>query len=124
MVSLIVTDLRDPYSGENRGVIAEKYDSSAIFPAIRLERDGAVAFVDWPITAIGQNLAACNRVGGMRKRVRVWDAHTSKPRIVDSGRTIAPHTLELKGSRLTWKHGKRLRHASLSCRRRQTRINS
>jgi hypothetical protein len=101
LTTVNVTDLRDRDSGLSRIVLAEPGDTIAVVPAIRLKRNGAFAFTEYPEDAPG------------RVRVKVCDAQSSRVRVVDSGRGIAPRTLRLEGSRLTWKHGKRLRHATL-----------
>jgi hypothetical protein len=50
----------------------------------------------------------------MTKHVFAWPRSSRVgPRLLDSGRTIDPRTLKLSGSRLSWRHGKKLRRATL-----------
>jgi hypothetical protein len=78
-----------------------------------LKSNGAVASIDCPDVGPNDSSRACGRAGGSKKRVRLWNAGAARPRLVDAGRGIDPRTLKLRGSRLTWKHGRRLRHAVL-----------
>jgi hypothetical protein len=113
LTTINVTDLRDPVSGINRSADLAGPENTAFVPAIRLKSNGAVASIDCPDVGPNDSSRACGRAGGSKKRVRLWNAGAARPRLVDAGRGIDPRTLKLRGSRLTWKHGRRLRHAVL-----------
>ncbi|MEA2467316.1 MAG: hypothetical protein QOJ57_1442, partial [Thermoleophilaceae bacterium] len=110
--SMVVTDLRDPDSGDNRGTTVAGPDDGAYVVATRLKPNGAVAWIDCPF-AIEITRERCARVGARSKDVFAWNAAAQKPRRLDHGRRIDPRSFRLRGSRLTWRKRGRLRHATL-----------
>ncbi len=80
---------------------AESYQSVG---SLVLKRDGAVAWIGMG-SSIGQHTH--------RTEVYKADSHGSVQRL-DSGDAIRPGSLVLSGSRLSWKHGDTVRHATLS----------
>jgi hypothetical protein len=110
--SMVVTDLRDPDSGLNRGFsVAGPYDGAHVV-ATRLKQNGAVAWIDCP-HAIETTRERCAHVGASSKYVFAWGATAEKPRRLDHGRRIDPRSFKLRGSRLTWRKRGKLRHATL-----------
>jgi hypothetical protein len=112
--ALIVTDLRDPAGGVSRGWGIATTESAEL-AAIRLRANGAVAWIGCatdqaPYGALNDS---CQHRGGDRKEVWVWPVRRRKPSLVDRGRIIDPRSFHLRGSKLTWRHGPKLRHARL-----------
>jgi hypothetical protein len=116
---LAVRDMRDPESGINRTaeLVQEgaKHTTGGLMVAARLRRNGAVAWIACPSSGRpGQTFARCRRVGGMTKLLYAWHAAPgSKPRLLDRGSSIRPGSLRLRGSALSWRHGRRVGHARL-----------
>jgi hypothetical protein len=100
--TIYVTDLRDPDSGLNRSAgLGKGIDDPVLVFTTRLKPNGAVAWVDQ------------GEEPGRPVAVHAWNAHAAKPRLLDRGRRIAPRSLRLKGSRLTWRKRGKVRHATL-----------
>jgi hypothetical protein len=93
-----VTDLRDSLSGVNRAALLKGTHATAELLASRLKANGAVAFVD---------------LLGATKHVKVWGAHATLPRLVDSGRRINENSLGLRGSIVSWRNAGKLHRARL-----------
>jgi hypothetical protein len=111
--TLVVRDLRDPEGGVRRDVPAASTEAGEV-AAVRLRGNGAVAWISCPASEVPLGLSrACQQRGGDRKQVWVLSTRTRRPRLADSGRQIDPRSFRLRGERLTWRHGKRLRHAVL-----------
>jgi hypothetical protein len=111
--TLVVRDLRDPYSGVRRDASAATTETGEV-AAIELKANGAVAWISCPTFDAPVSLTrTCQRRGGDRKQVWVLTTRTRKPRLVDHGRQIDPRSFRLSGNRLTWRHGGTLRHARL-----------
>jgi hypothetical protein len=71
--------------------------------SLALKPNGAVAWIVLVRSVIGRGSA-----------IEVRKADAGRPaKLLDSGSTIAPTTLRLRGSRLTWKHGETTRSATL-----------
>lgn len=111
---LTVTDLRDEMSGVNRIADLETTRVGEL-AATKLRLDGAVAWASCPAkqSVLGRLSRACERPGGKLKHVWALDSAAREPRLLDSGRRIDPRTLELRGSRLTWRKRGRVQHATL-----------
>jgi hypothetical protein len=109
--SMVVTDLRDPNSGANRGTVISGPNDGAYVLATRLRPNGAVAWIDCRTTYV--SLRRCARPGATRKEVVGWDSATQQPRRLDAGRGIDVRTFMLHGSRLTWRNAGKLHHARL-----------
>jgi hypothetical protein len=110
-----IVDLRDPESGVNRlGELDGVGHGPAFLAASRMKPDGAAAWITCARSGKpGESRSRCLHAGGMTKRVFVWNRSALVPRLVDSGRTIRPATLKLRGSALSWRHGGKLHHARL-----------
>lgn len=114
--TLVVTDLRDPEFGINRGTLMEPdaYPATAVLLATRLRPNGAVAWLSCPDESETRALAKeCRRLGGVKKHLFVWPSRAEEPRLVDSSRWIDRRMLKLRGSLLTWRDRGKLRHARL-----------
>lgn len=111
---LHVTDLRDEQYGINREAWVEGDDIYATIAAIRLRRNGAVAWISCTDpTGMGAERRFCLRVGSATKHVWLWRTRREDPRRVDAGRRIDPRSFRLDGDRLTWRKGGKLHHATL-----------
>jgi hypothetical protein len=112
--SLSVRDLRDQSSGVIRFALLETTDTGML-AATRLMPNGAVAWVSCPTheVSLGVVSQSCERPGGRLKHVWALDSHTERPRLLDGGRRIDPHSFRLRGSQLTWRKRGRLRGAFL-----------
>ena len=108
-----VTDLRDEGDGVNRGATAGPGGTSEV-PAIVLKANGAVAWVSCssPGPEFGR-IYSCASWSRTKKRVYAFDRRSVRPRRVAVSRRIAPKSLELRGSRLTWRDGRKLRSTRL-----------
>jgi hypothetical protein len=110
---MIVMDLRDGEFGINRTAWLDGYDYATLV-GTRLRPNGAVAWMSCvDPSEVGANAKACRRVEGDSKHVWVWGSRSVDPRLVDRGRNIDPRSFRLRGSKLTWRHGNKLRHARL-----------
>jgi hypothetical protein len=69
-----------------------------------LKGDGAVAWI---------GLAHSIARHGEAIEVHAADASSSTDRLLDSGPQVAPQSLRLHGSTITWQHGAATRHATL-----------
>jgi hypothetical protein len=96
---LTVIDLRDEHYGLNREADLDGPGIATLL-ASRLKPNGAVGWIS-------------RRKGGKLKRVWAWDRRRVRPRLLDRGRRVAPGSLQLKGSQLTWRRAGKLHHASL-----------
>jgi hypothetical protein len=111
--TMAVTDLRDPDGGINRSAPLDRTDVGFLVES-RLKPNGAVAWITCPVLEKpGESRRRCQHAGAMTKHVFAWDRYALKPRLLDSGRTIDPTRFRLRGSKLTWRHGNKLRHARL-----------
>jgi hypothetical protein len=107
-----VVDLRDPEFGNNRATRMEKSDYGILL-ASAVRPNGAVA---WLSCSGGDYENGSAKDCRRRERVKhVWmlGSRDGGKHRLDSGRTIDPRTFELHRSRLTWRHGGKLRHARL-----------
>jgi hypothetical protein len=72
--------------------------------SIVIKPDGAVAWI-----------ARMSSLGGGHPELQVLAANAgASARLLDSGDGVAPASLRLHGSRLTWKHGGQVRSATLA----------
>jgi hypothetical protein len=94
-----VIDLRDEHYGLNREADLDGPGMATLLDS-RLKANAAAAWIS-------------RRRGGKLKRVWAWDQRRSRPRLLDRGLRVAPRSLELKGSRLTWRRRGKLHHATL-----------
>ena len=109
-----VLDLRDPEFGLNRGAVMERDAETAILLATRLRRNGAIAWLSCPDGSGTHALAkSCRRLGGETKHLFVWGSRVEEPRLVATSRWIDRRTLNLRGSLLTWRDGRKLHRARL-----------
>jgi hypothetical protein len=72
--------------------------------SLAARRDGAVAWIGVVRSIVGGREAI---------EVHAADGHASADHVLDSGAQIAPGSLRLRGSTLTWRHGAATRHATL-----------
>lgn len=113
--------VRDTRTGHQIGPLGiDELSSTAVIGDLVLARDGAVAVitcravrdiydVDRPTQVARRR---CSQPGGPATVV-VADGLGGEARVVDRGRSIDPSSLELRGRRLTWRHGGRRRAVEL-----------
>lgn len=107
-----VTDLRDDVNGVTR--LFDPGSDERETPqvgSLRLRSNGAVAWISCPGEEQGVDVSSCRR--GSKKRVFAADAASDEPRLLATGRKIDVRSLGLRGSRLTWRDGRKLRSATL-----------
>ena len=112
--SLTVSDLRDFGNGLSRFASLASTDTAEL-AAIELKPNGAAAWVSCPSSDFPFRYPSypCQHRGGESKQVWVWPRHRLHPQLVDHGRQIDPRSFRLRGSRLSWRNGRVLRHARL-----------
>jgi hypothetical protein len=109
----VITDLRDELYGLNRAAKMDRTDLAMLVTS-RLKEDGAAAWISCPDQSQDpRREPACRRTGGTVKHVWAWGRRQTRPRLLDSGRRVAPSSFRLKGSRLTWRRAGELHHATL-----------
>ncbi|HEX8648539.1 MAG TPA: hypothetical protein VF715_16720 [Thermoleophilaceae bacterium] len=107
-----VEDLRDDLNGVSRAFSPGSHElETPQVGSLRLKPNGAVAWISCPSDAQGANVSTCPRRS--KKRVFAADAASDEPRLLAVGRTIDVRSLGLRGSRLTWRDGGKLRSATL-----------
>jgi hypothetical protein len=99
-IALKVVDLRDPVRGIQRDL-----DLGGDAADVALTRAGGVAWIECK-----SKKDDCSDPRPVYKVYRL-DSNAPKPRLLGRGRRIAPRSLRLRGSRLTWLDAGR-RHAS------------
>jgi hypothetical protein len=107
-----VTDLRDDIYGVNRTFAPGSYEyETPQVGSLRVRSNGAVAWISCPGRAQGVSVSSCPRRS--KKRVYAADAASDEPRLLAVGRKIDVRSLALRGSRLTWRDGSKLRVSTL-----------
>jgi hypothetical protein len=108
-----VTDLRDDVYGVRRVFGPGSYErEDPQVGSLRIKSNGAVAWISCPGEAQGLAVSSCRR--SSKKRVFAVDAASDEPRLLATGRKIDVRSLQLRGSRLTWRDGRKLRSATLN----------
>jgi hypothetical protein len=95
-----VVDLRDSETGINRTMDLGR---DTFVAASRLRATGSVAWI----------ACASRCTGAVKKLLFAWNRGVFLPHLLDSGRKIDAGSLRLRGSRLSWRHGGKLRRARL-----------
>jgi hypothetical protein len=85
--------------------------------SLRHRSNGDIAWIECPETTIQSEVTAdrgpsCVRRGSF-DRVYKLDSRTRKRRVLDRGHDIDPSSLRLSGQTLSWRAGRRTRHATL-----------
>lgn len=111
---LTVTDLRDEDDGIEGQASVAPYQAGEL-ASIALKPNGSVAWIGCTShrRASRGRVRRCVRGGHATKWVFAQRAGDQEPLQLDVGRSIDPTSLHLHGSRLTWRHGKARRHATL-----------
>lgn len=110
---VVVRDLNDANS--IRTIRADVDREMVKIGSVRLGRRGGVAWINCPEPdPLGDGFfePTCARPGH-RDRVYKVDSGTSRRRLLDSGRTIHPGSLRIKGDRISWTKSGRRRAAHL-----------
>ena len=83
--------------------------------SVVVKRDGAVAWIgtDHSLVARGRDVVEVHAVDAAALPMPSVPPSPTAGRLLDSGPQVAPGSLRLHGSTLTWKHGAAVRHATL-----------